>query len=301
MADYNKKSWIQKKLLKLKDIEEYKNYKYATALRKIQDWPVLDIPKKDFYSFKHSGNAGDIIYSLATVKALCKDSSAHIFFNLGQRGEYGKKAHPLGNVMFNETMFNMLKPLVLHQPYVNDVQKFEGNMIVDYDLDMIRRFPIKLAMGDIARWYFYLYGMNADLGQPWITADANPAFKDHIIVARSQRYRQPLIDYSFLKGYKKIIFIGVEVEYQDMKEMIPHIEFIKVNDFLELASMVAGCRFFIGNQSFPFSIAEALKVNRILESYHLCPNVVVEGPKGYDFCYQPQFEKIVADMLRRTE
>jgi len=24
-----------------------------------------------------------------------------------------------------------------------------------------------------------------------------------------------------------------------------------------------------------------------------CPNVIVEGENGYDFCYQEQFEKII--------
>jgi hypothetical protein len=69
-----------------------------------------------------------------------------------------------------------------------------------------------------------------------------------------------------------------------------------VSNFLELARVIAGCKFFIGNQSFPFAVAEGLKVPRALELCFECPNVIPEGPQAYDFLYQPQFEKIVREL-----
>jgi len=78
-----------------------------------------------------------------------------------------------------------------------------------------------------------------------------------------------------------------------MRKFVPDIEYRPVQNFLELAEIIAGCKFFIGNQSFPFSLAEALKVNRVLEVYYSCPNVIVEGRNAFDFCFQPQFELIV--------
>jgi hypothetical protein len=85
-----------------------------------------------------------------------------------------------------------------------------------------------------------------------------------------------------------------------MKKSIPHLKYRGVNDFLEFARIIAGCKFFIGNQSFPYAVAEALKVNRALEVCFECPNVIPEGPNGYDFCYQPQFEKIVKQLCLPT-
>jgi ADP-heptose:LPS heptosyltransferase len=118
-----------------------------------------------------------------------------------------------------------------------------------------------------------------------------------IIIARSHRYRSPLIDYSFLNGYRNKLFIGVQEEYDDMKKVLPDLEFKPVNDFLEMATIINSCRLFIGNQSFPFSLAEALKVNRLLEVYYKAPNVVVEGKGANDFIYQPQFEYAVKRLL----
>ena len=78
-----------------------------------------------------------------------------------------------------------------------------------------------------------------------------------------------------------------------MKQVLPDLRFQPVTNFLEMAGIINSCKLFIGNQSFPFSIAEALKVTRLLESYYRVPNVIVEGPGGNDFLYQPQFEYAV--------
>lgn len=91
-------------------------------------------------------------------------------------------------------------------------------------------------------------------------------------------------------------FVGLQEEYEDMKKSIPHLRYHPVNDFLQLAQLIAGCKFFIGNQSFPYSLAEALKVKRALEVNFENPNVIPEGDNAYDFCYQPQFEKIIREL-----
>ena len=47
---------------------------------------------------------------------------------------------------------------------------------------------------------------------------------------------------------------------------------------LDLAQTIAGCKFFIGNQSFSFAVAEAIKVKRVLEVCYETPNVIkLEG------------------------
>lgn len=287
---------IGKVVAKSKDVEEYKNYKFVQALRKVAASPDLDLPPKDAYHFRHSGNSGDLIYSLPTMYALANGRPIHLHLNLGMRGHYGKKPHPLGNLMLNEKMVAMLQPLLLAQKDFVTVDILKDQP-VDYNLDLIREYPFPLNRGNIARWYFYIFAVNYDLGKPWLHVHPDQSMKDHIVIARSQRYRQPLIDYSFLRKYKKIAFVGVPQEFDDMRQMLPDIEYRPVEDFLQLAQVIAGSKLFIGNQSFPFSIAEALKAKRMLEVYHQSPNVSVEGTDGYDFCFQPQFEKLVARVI----
>ena len=40
---------------------------------------------KPSYSFKHSGNSGDIIYSLPTVYALAENSSIELYLNINEK------------------------------------------------------------------------------------------------------------------------------------------------------------------------------------------------------------------------
>lgn len=295
MPEYKKKSFIASLLLKIKDAEEYKNYKFLERLNNVNIPVDLNVPVKSAYFFKHSGNAGDLIYSLPATRALAGTNEIHFCLNLDQRGNYGKKPHPLNGVMLNEKMYQMLEPLLSLQSYIKSCSVYT-NQKIDFDLDLIRIYPFPTSKGNICRWYFYLYATRADLSVPWLQAQPDNNWNEHLVIARSQRYNAPAISYSFLKKYKKKIFVGVEQEWKEMKKMLPDIEYIPVNNFLQLATIIAGSKLFIGNQSFPFSLAEGMKVNRLLEVYHQCPNVNVEGKGANDFCYQPQFEKMVQQL-----
>jgi hypothetical protein len=288
---------LQRKLLKFKDPNAYRNQKFMMAYEKARGKENLNVPKKDLYTFKHSGNAGDIIYALPTLQTLSQDAKASLYLHLNQKADYGKMQHPLGNVMLNEGILQRLMPLLQAQGYIHHIAAYNQESI-DYDFDLIRSYPFMHNAGSIARWYFYFFATNADLGAAWLTVTAKEEYKDTIVVARSFRYRQPLINYRFLQRYSNIVFVGLEDEYKDMKKQIPSIQYQPVKDFLELAQIIAGSKLFIGNQSFPFSIAEGLKVKRILEVYIPCPNVIVEGSNGYDFIYQPQFEKLVEKCMQ---
>jgi ADP-heptose:LPS heptosyltransferase len=132
-----------------------------------------------------------------------------------------------------------------------------------------------------------------------LSVEPDNSFCDSIVVSRSERYRNCAISYKFLSAYPKVIFVGVEEEYKDFITQVPHAEWARVNDFLQLARIIAGSRLFIGNQSFPFAIAEALKVPRVVELDPLTPNVVPVGDDGYDVLFQRQFEYVVRNYIER--
>jgi hypothetical protein len=106
-----------------------------------------------------------------------------------------------------------------------------------------------------------------------------------------------LIDYSFLSKYGHLVFVGVKTEYEAMLKVIPGLQWKQVADFLELAEIIAGCKLFIGNQSFPYALAESLKVKRLLEVFYQIPNVIPEGDDGYDFCFQKHLEWLVKTLV----
>ncbi len=292
-------NFITKIILKTTNRNRYQRMRLAEQSKKFLEKAKasqVELPAsgKPVYSFKHSGNSGDIIYSLPSIYALSENAACKLYLNLYKQVSYSivRGEHSMNNVMLNQQMFSMLKPLLLEQPKITSCEPYEGQSI-DYDLDIIRKSAFPLNAGHIARWYFLHFGINADLGKPWLRAKPNKAFTEYIVIARSLGYHSPGIDYSFLNKYGKLLFLGIPKEFEAMRNSLPRLEYHKVVDFLEMAEIIAGCRFFIGNQSFPFSIAEALKIKRVLEVCYHCPNVIVEGSSGYDFCFQPQFEQII--------
>lgn len=256
-------------------------------------------------AFKHSGNTGDIIYALAGIKAVCEkyEAKAILYIWLDRPGFYYEGAkHPLGDVIMNKHMLDMLSPLVLAQPYIEDVLLYEGQKIT-VDLDLIRQDFVNMPYGHIARWYFYLFpDMSCDLGKPWLVPKAlNSAemLRDYIIVNRTSRYRNLHISYAFLRAYPKVWFVGTEDEYLNVKIEIPNMEHLKVSDFSILAYAIKTCKVFIGNQSMCFAIAEAMKAPRILELCKFAPNVIPQGDgPAYDFYTQHAFEFYVEEMMK---
>jgi hypothetical protein len=228
--------------------------------------------------------------------ALAGTKDIEFFLHSEQPIDNKNLLHPLGNVMLNDKMIEMLQPLLLHQPQIKRAKKYEGEEF-DYDLDAFRKYGFHLDKGSIVRWYFLVHGVSYNSSKPWLTAPRDERYAHSIVIARSQRYRSPVVDYSFLDKYPNKIFVGIEAEYNDMKTQVRNLEFKPVKDFLELATIINSCRLFIGNQSFPFSVAEALKVKRLLEVFYRAPNVIPEGEGANDFMFQPQFESLVERLV----
>ncbi|MFT3780479.1 MAG: hypothetical protein QM790_00590 [Nibricoccus sp.] len=298
---------IERVLLKLRDRRLYRQMKYELQTFKMVQSIGGYVPPTlgsgaapaNKLSFKHSGNAGDVIYSLPTIRAITGGRAARLALALDVPMRDRNMKHPLGGVQLNRKMFDMLKPLLEAQPYLDEVVVWEGEEI-QYDLDAFRDAPLLLDRLGICRWYFYMFGIATDLSEPWLFVGGDASYRESIVVARSERYRNHAISYRFLRQYNDIVFLGVEDEYIDFAKQVPSARWVQVNDFLQMARVIAGSRLFIGNQSFPYSLAEGLKVPRVVELSPLTPNVVPVGREGYDVLFQAQFEHVVKNFLARS-
>jgi len=299
--------------LKYTDREKYKEYKWNRGnqelLRRTEVYNTGDklntLHKiREFcrtnksLNVLHSGNAGDIIYALPSLRSIYELTGVQINFylQLDQPLQlYPGAKHPLGEVMLNQKMESMLCPLLMAQEYIYSCRVYKDEHI-DIDFDDFRRVAIPLDRGNIARWCSYITGVTPQLYKKWLHVEPDTSYSAPIVLARSERYRNTFVDHSFLREYNNIVFIGVESEYKDMKKYIPNIKWVQVDNFLAMAKIIAGCKFFIGNQSFPFSVAEGLKVPRILETCYNISNVVPEGENAHEFYFQQHFESIVQEL-----
>ena len=278
---------------RLKSDVRVENFNRKFARKAAAFPPGLPAPGADAATFRHAGNAGDIVYSLPAIRALAAGARARIFLQVGVPAFYVDGPHPHGDVRLTAASVGLIAPLLQAQDYVASCAAWNGEPCA-WDLDLVQRSPIRLDRGHIARWYFAVFGVAADLSQPWLAAPPRAGLADTLVIGRSARYRNPALDYGFLKQYPRLACVGVESEYRDLARQLPGIEWLRTGNFLELAQVIAGARLFVGNQSLPFAIAEGLKVRRVLEVCPRAPNVVPEGAAGYDACFQPQFERAVA-------
>jgi len=184
------------------------------------------------------------------------------------------------------------------------------------DLDKIYLTPTNIPYGNIHRWPWYCYpDMACDLSEPWIEVAPDDSLEDAIVINRTLRSRNESINYKFLKPFdKKIIFVGFDDEFDEFiisnnliddeliydddedfqvyndAQIATNIKHVKPTNLLELAVIIRSCKFFMGNQSLCFALAEAMKVPRILETCSYLPNVIPSGEKAYDFYFQSSLE-----------
>ena len=62
------------------------------------------------------------------------------------------------------------------------------------------------------------------------------------------------------------MFVGSDKEYEDFVKNFGYVKYKNTPTYKKLMQVIAGAKLFIGNQSFPYSIAESIKQNCIQET-----------------------------------
>jgi len=214
--------------------------------------------KKQAQTFLHSGDTGDVVYSLPAIKEL---GGGKIFLD------------PLWEAtLFNENNAKLLIPLLVAQPYIEDVALYNGEAI-DYDLNRFRYSGLDLVTMNLSEAYLRTFSLPTDLiNKQWLNVGKRKV--KSVIFHRSARYHNNSFPWKDLVNRFKnqAVFVGLEEEHEQFVKSFGHIPFYKVCDFLELAEVINGADLFIGNQSLPFAISEALHKKNCLEVCEDCPN-----------------------------
>ncbi len=282
---------IFKKIFNNKSKDKEKKYTNI-VLPKIQNYSNI-IASKDVISFLHYGHLGDIVDSLPVLQEISKNKICDLYIQSEKKipAHVQSKDHPFGNVYLTEKSIQKILPLLKEQKFLRKVEFYKEQKI-DIDLNFFRELPMNFNI-DSVRWYSQLTGCFPDLSKNCLHVPNHPKFKNYIVIMRSLRRQNKFIDYSFLSSYKNKVFVGLENEYKDLENKINNLEYYDSKDFLELASIIKNSKIFIGNLSFGYSMAEALKVPRLLESAPDFPLVYPNGGNAYDFYFQTHFEDLV--------
>jgi len=276
----------------------------------------------NYYHFKFSQLPGDLINFLPGIKHVCERDNKQAILILGVDINWQSVAALTRKspATISKETFESLKPLLLSQHYIAQVLSWEEydpdtyklwcdffkilrsptEMIAFHndnfkhwvDLDKIYLTPTNIPYGNIHRWPWYCYpDMACDLSKPWIDVTPDDYLQDAIIVNRTARSRNENINYKFLRDHK-VLFVGhpEEAETFAIENELTNLVYYQTRNLLELAIAILSCKFFIGNQSLCFALAEAMKVPRILETCSYLPNVIPSGEKAYDFYFQSTLE-----------
>ncbi len=261
---------------------------------------INDKLKKKKISFLHSGHLGDVINALPIIKEISKNSECNLYLKVGKKLEkdaFGYK-YQGDEIYMTDHMVNMVLPLLKEQNFIKSVEKF-NNQQIDIDLDLFRKIPMNFNLDEV-RWYFHLTGVHADLSKQYLFANEHEKIKNKIVIMRSTRRKNNFINYKFLNNYQDVLFLGLKDEYEDLKLDIPKLDFYDCKDFLEAAEIIKSSKFFIGNSSFGFTMAEGLKVPRVMESYPDFPVIYPNGGYGYDIYFQIHFENICKKLNNKS-
>jgi len=221
-------------------------------------------------TFKHSGARGDLIYSLPAVIALgggilrVNRSKDHWF-----------------HFPVNDVEMLSIQEFLRTQSYIEDVEDWAGSA-VDYDLDLFRKQNVSINLLTVA--HLNSFNVEYDLREPWIEVGEIPVIhRAEIVVSRTARYHAFSFPWNeLLPWISRAVFVGTKQEHQAFQSEVKcDLPWEMPKTWTELAGMIRGSKLFIGNQSLSYSMAEGMKVPRILEECPHCPNCHPQSENGH--------------------
>jgi hypothetical protein len=223
--------------------------------------------------FGHSGDMGDVIYALPTIRA----AGGGVLYLYHQPGKtwHGMDAGKVAS----------LRSLLIQQSYIFDVvfcSSGQPPFASDHDLNGFRDHwqPGR----NLADMHLATHGFGTEhRDDQWLSVDYGCP-KMPVIFARSERCRNVAFPWNRIwKTYHdRAGFVGSQREHEDFCRTIGMVPWFPTADLAELARVIAGCVLFVGNQSCPAAIAEGLKRPIVLEVYPPMANCCFQRPGRID-------------------
>lgn len=232
-----------------------------------------DFVKETGKNFKHSGDLGDVIYSLPVIKHF---GYGNLFLVLNglETKKYDGSASGLDRIKFEAIM-----PLLEAQNYIKQIKVWNkeiNNINIDFDLCRYK-FSKKT---NLCHKILDIFNVDVtELNTPWLTC--NPKKVAKVVINRTFRYRNKNMDYTAIKEYfKDAVFIGQPDEYMDFVNRFGRLDYYPTKNLLEAAEIIAGSEFFIGNQSVCMAISIGLGHTNFQEYYPQCADCIFD----FDHC-----------------
>lgn len=231
--------------------------------------------------FFHTGDLGDIIASLPAVRA-CGGGC----YTIGPAP--GGIVEGFGRESLRGKRFECILPLLAKQPYISSVQWVEDRDVATHDFSTFRK---DIIFGeDLAHWQARHLGVDISI-DPWLLVEKSNRAEGRMVISRSTRYHNKFRMWQkVVSRNKDAVFVGLPEEHLLLQgETGARIDYAPTENLLELASIIAGCTRFMGNQSCPWWIAFGLGIPTIQEVFRHSPNSRIERD-GAVYWLEPPFD-----------
>jgi hypothetical protein len=206
-------------------------------------------------SARHSGKAGDIIFSLPVVKALGIDT-----LMIPER---------TGEV---EHLYSNVASLLQQQPGIKQVMEYTSDLPylkldpaipVNYDLDKHRQHFDRGGLNIVQR-YAQMFRVKVDETKPWLVARGLRLLNfDYDLIQVTERHRG-VVNWRRLILNRPdktvpLFFVGTTAEHEAFSQATGvRLTREGVQDLLGFALLIRDCRYFYGNQSVGIALAQGL-------------------------------------------
>lgn len=209
--------------------------------------------------FAHSGNSGDIVYSIPTINEL-------------SGGDATLYVKPAKYVYGNQ--FDFVKDLLLQQDSIKEVLPFTPSddnwnyfnwpgLKYDYDLDQAR-LQRQRGRIHIVKRYFDQFGIKKDHTVPWLKIDEREKRDEkYALIHLTPRWNGLQYDWEriyreALERHGKVYFIGLQCEWLDFCIRFGNIEHLQTENLLEMARLIRDCEALYCNQGVCLTVAQGL-------------------------------------------
>ena len=236
-------------------------------------------------TFTHAGKMGDILSSLyfcVETASYYRQKQFDYCLQINKRSSDFGKYFPGEEILLTREKAEFIRPLLESQPYINRVLICEEPEKGFMDLNLFWTGYISPVGCEFRDWYYTFSGntLPRAFWKKILFVNPDPAYKDKILFSLTERYVNRGIDYMALKEFRdRLVFIGLDSEYQVFQKKyfeLDRAELKPEDSLLTVAQYLAGAKGFIANQSGFFSLAELMKINRIL----LPPDWIREDDSG---------------------
>ena len=214
-------------------------------------------------TFKHSGDLGDIIYSLYAIKKL-GGGILYLDTTGGENDIACIRQCIDKKTKFNSNSFEYIKPLIEAQEYISAVKVWNGEDC-KYNLNNFRLNYVTGACNTENLIDNQLEALNlplyTDHNELWLVVDEKIKLPKKTIITRTPRYQS---NFGWFQANKfnfrdRSIFVGLPKEHEYFEWTFDiKIPFYPVKDAYEMAAVLNGCTALVTNQTSTLALAIGL-------------------------------------------